>query len=284
MNYKLIAGFLLLFNLQAVSQQKPAYVLFDSVGHQIGYQEMIDQLVQADIILFGELHGNPIAHWLEYELARDLQQKNKLILGAEMFVASDQDAIDSYLQSEISIDQLDSLANLWSNFKTDYAPLIKLAKKEELPFIATNVPREYANRVFKKGFDTLDSLSSENKKWIAPLPIPLDTSLSMYQKILQMSGTHGSINTVKAQALKDATMAHFILKNYQEGHLFIHFNGRYHSDRYQGILWYLRQQNDNLKYSTISTVTQTEVNKLDADHKHRASYIICIDNDIKNSF
>lgn len=38
----------------------------------------------------------------------------------------------------------DSLARLWVNYATDYAPLVELAKTLKFPFIATNVPRKYA--------------------------------------------------------------------------------------------------------------------------------------------
>jgi len=49
--------------------------------------------------------------------------------------------------------------------------------------------------------------------------------------------SHGGENLPKAQALKDATMAFFISENYIFGKIFIHFNGAYHSDNYEEILW-----------------------------------------------
>jgi hypothetical protein len=64
--------------------------------------------------------------------------------------------------------------------------------------------------VNKKGFAALDSLSNEAKQWMAPLPMPYDSTLATYQNILKMMGDHATPNLVKAQATKDATMAHFI--------------------------------------------------------------------------
>ena len=57
---------------------------------------------------------------------------------------------------------------------------------------------------------------------------------------------HGNQNLPKAQAIKDATMAHFILENWEKGKTFIHYNGSYHSDNFEGIVWYLKQENPNL--------------------------------------
>ena len=98
-----------------------------------------------------------------------------------------------------------------------------------------------------------------------------------------MMGKHGTPELVKAQASKDATMAHFIYKNYVPGNLFIHYNGAYHSDNYQGILWYLKLLNRKLKYSTITTVSQADVNKLLAENKGIADFIICVDEDMTST-
>jgi hypothetical protein len=40
-----------------------------------------------------------------------------------------------------------------------------------------------------------------------------------------------------AQASKDATMAYFSVKNFNQGDLLFHFEGSYHSNYQQGIWW-----------------------------------------------
>ncbi|MEZ4981018.1 MAG: ChaN family lipoprotein [Saprospiraceae bacterium] len=49
--------------------------------------------------------------------------------------------------------ELDSTARLWSNYKTDYAPLVDFAKENDLQFVATNIPRRYASLVYMNRFD-----------------------------------------------------------------------------------------------------------------------------------
>lgn len=83
---------------------------------------------------------------------------------------------------------MDTLARLWNNHKTDYKPLVDFAKNNRTPFIATNVPRRYASMVFREGFEALNSLPSNEKKWIAPLPIPYDSTLPGYVKMIEMMG------------------------------------------------------------------------------------------------
>ena len=106
------------------------------------------------------------------------------------------------------------------------------------------------------------------------VPITIDTTLSTYQEILEMGMGHAGDNLPKSQALKDATMAHFILKNSRNGHLLVHFNGAFHSKQYEGIYWYLRQANKQLKILTISVVEQDDINALSEGQIGQADFII----------
>lgn len=266
------------------SQVKQAYNIFNSEGIPVSYEKMLNTIKTSDMLLFGELHNNAIAHWLQLAVTKELLPHRKLILGAEMFEADNQEALNLYVQKEITEKKLDSLARLWKNFKTDYKPLVDVAKENNLIFVAANVPRRYAALVARGGFESLDTLSQEDKKWIAPLPIEYDATLSQYSAMQKMREGHAGENLPKAQALKDATMAHFILENYSPGSLFIHYHGTYHSDFYQGILWYLQRKQPKLNYITISTVTQKDITQLEKENIGKADFIICVDEDVTNTY
>ncbi|MBL4668568.1 MAG: ChaN family lipoprotein [Flavobacteriales bacterium] len=257
---------------------KKAYVVFDDLGGKSNYEKILKKAEKADIILFGELHNNPISHWLELELTKDIfeQINPNIVLGAEMFEADDQLIINEYLGGHYSYNTFKKEAKLWPNNSTDYQPLLDFALGNQLTFIATNVPRRYANMVYKGGFKAFNHINDEAKKYIAPLPIKYDKNLPGYKKIVKMAGGHGGDNLPKAQAVKDATMAHFILKNYREGSTFIHYNGSYHSNNFEGIMWYLKQANPDLKILTINCVEQKELVKLEEDNKSTAHFIIAI--------
>jgi uncharacterized iron-regulated protein len=272
------------FSMLIFAQQKPAYVLYNAQGKKISYKKMIRQLAKKDIVLFGEFHNNAIAHWLELSVAKDLSEKRNLTFGAEMFEADNQQALNDYLADKITAKGLDSAARLWSNYKTDYAPIVNFAKEKNAAFIATNIPRRYASLVSKKGFEALDTLSALEKTWMAPLPMDYDANLPGYIKMVEMMGGHGGPNMPKAQATKDATMAYFILQNFKPENLFIHYNGSFHSDNYDGINWYLKRKQPDLKYATITTVSQKNIKTLLAENKGRADYIICVDEDMTNTY
>lgn len=273
-----------LLSVSIFAQQKPAYILYNAQGKKISYKKMIKQLAKKDIVLFGEFHNNAIAHWLELAVAKDLSEKRNLIFGAEMFEADNQQALNNYLAGKITAKGLDSAARLWSNYKTDYEPIVNFAKEKNAAFIATNIPRRYASLVSKKGFEGLDTLSALEKTWMAPLPMDYDATLPGYVKMVEMMGGHGGANMPKAQATKDATMAYFILQNFKPGSLFIHYNGSFHSDNYEGINWYLKRKQPDLKYATITTVSQKNIKELLAENKGKADYIICVDEDMTNTY
>ena len=263
---------------------KPAYLLFLDGGKPVKYAKMVREVKKADIILFGESHHNPISHWLQLELTKDLYdvEKGNLVLGAEMFETDNQLILNEYLDSIISQTRFESEARLWPNYSTDYKPLVEFAKKNGLQFIATNVPRRYASIVNSKGFEGLESLSAKAVEFLPPLPVPYDPELESYKSLLEMKGmhSHSGENFPKAQAVKDATMAHFILKNWSRGKLFLHFNGSYHSDNYESINWYLKQYNPNIKIATITTVSQKDISKLKEENVGKADFIICVDGDM----
>ncbi|WP_298365223.1 ChaN family lipoprotein [uncultured Lutibacter sp.] len=274
---KLIVFLLVIsFSASILSQNKPAYKLYTAKGKKVSYKKMLGKMEKADVILFGEHHNNPIVHWLQLEATKDLENKRNLVLGAEMIETDNQQELNKYLAGEISQRALDTLARLWNNYSTDYKPLVDFAKEKKLNFIATNIPRRYASKVFRGGFEVLDKLPSKEKEWIAPLPIKYDATLPGYVNMKKMMGGHGGDNLPKAQAIKDATMAYFILKNKPLNKLFVHYNGSYHSDNYEGIFWYLKQQNQSLSIVTISVVEQEKIKKFNKDYKFKADFIIIV--------
>ena len=268
----------------AIAQDKKAYQIFDKNGKKTNYEKLLKACGKSQIVLFGEFHDNSVCHWLQLELTKDLSEKTKLVLGAEMLEADNQKQLDQYLQGEITQKKLDSTARLWPNYKTDYKPLVDFAKEKNIPFVATNIPRRYASMVFKKGLEELQNLPDEDKKWIAPLPIDFDLNLPGYKSMMGMQGGHAGDKMPKAQAIKDATMAYFIIKNLQENTVFLHYNGSYHSEKFEGINWYLRKSNPNLQIITISTVSQKNISIFEKENYNKADFILVIDEDVTKTY
>jgi uncharacterized iron-regulated protein len=283
---KLLYIFPLIFLLcVAAKSDKPAYRLFNAKGHSADYGDLLKAAKDADIILFGEVHSNPVCHWLELELTKDLYEvkKHNLVLAAEMFERDNQLLLNEYMAKLIRKKDFEAEAKLWKNYRTDYAPIVDFASEKGLKFIATNVPRRYAALVNAKGFEGLDSLNSLERALMATLPIKYNPDLPCYKKMREMmkdSPEHAGENISKAQALKDATMAQFILKNGYDPITVLHFNGSYHSDDHDGIVYYLNEINKKtavtLKILTISTVEQDTLDDLSKENLGKGDFILCV--------
>jgi uncharacterized iron-regulated protein len=156
--------------------------------------------------------------------------------------------------------------------------------------IATNVPRRYASLVAREGLNPLDSLPESAQQLMAPLPVEIDLSLPAYQSMMKMMGSdgnHGMMsgeNMAKAQALKDATMAHFILLNRPRQTTFLHLNGSYHSDNYEGIYWFVQQSNPETSVKIISCVSQQDINQLETEYAGTADYIFVLPDDMTKTY
>ena len=279
---------LLIIINHALAQNKPAYQLYNNQGELADYQSMVEELSNSDMVFFGEYHTNPISHWLQLELAKSLYEirgKN-LYLGAEMFENGNQLVIDEYLKGFYPEDKmLPEITQLWNNYKTDYKPLLEFAKENELRFIATNIPRRYASMINKMGWEALEVLSDEALAMIGPdLREHFDPNVKAYADMAEMMGDHKPPNMLylqMAQAAKDATMAHFALKNYNPGNLLLHFQGSYHSNYDQGIIWWINKLQPGLAIKSVTTVTHSEWENMTVEEKKSISnYIIVVADDM----
>ncbi|GAB3260922.1 ChaN family lipoprotein [Larkinella harenae] len=284
---------LLVLGCFAFTSDKPAYQFYSQKLKTVDYEKVLKEAKQADVVFFGELHNNPICHWLELQLTKDLyaERKDNLIVGAEMFEADNQAALSDYVAGKTTDKEFSKQARLWNNYKTDYRPLVDFAREHKLTFIATNVPRRYASAVARQGLASLDTVPTAQKAWIAPLPLTVDLTLPGYKAMLDMM--HGgnskpdpeqAANFARAQAIKDATMAYFILQNRKPGTTFLHYNGSYHSNNFEGISWYLRQKQPDLKIVTIASVEVPDVAKPDKANQNLANFILHIPADMTKTY
>ncbi|MBO2009491.1 ChaN family lipoprotein [Hymenobacter negativus] len=293
MRFISLASLFLLLSGFTFTGDRPAYRLFSAGGQLADYDQMMQELVQADVVLFGEQHNDAIAHWLELQVAKDLLKLKKpgqLVLGMEMFERDVQPLVAQYAAGTLVDTAFERQARPWPNYATDYRPLMLLARENHVPIVGTNAPRPFAKVVAQRSLTALDKIPATDRALLAPLPLKVDYDLPGYKNMAAMFGgdskAHGggAQNIIQAQALKDATMAHFIQASRQPGQTMLHLNGSYHSDNHDGIVAFLRQYAPKLRVKTISVVTQEQLQTLDKELANVADFVVVVPADAGKTY
>ncbi|MCD8480920.1 MAG: preprotein translocase subunit YajC [Candidatus Cloacimonetes bacterium] len=121
---------------------------------------------------------------------------------------------------------------------------------------------EYAGRTARNGWDFVDNLPIEERKWIAQnLTAPLDKYREEFMLTMQrMGGDHFSEgyleNYYQAQCMKDDTMAESIVMAmaYHKKSRVIHFNGVFHSQEFLGTVSRVRKALPKARIAVITPI------------------------------
>ncbi len=155
------------------SESPVHYRVYDAQGNQSSFEAVVDRALESDVVLVGEEHDDPIAHWLQAEMLRNLlehAEDRPVALSLEMFERDVQDVVDEYAAGLISESHFKKSGRAWSNYDTDYKPMVDRAIEAGIPIIAANAPRRYVNRATREGASSLEALSPRARSWLAPLP------------------------------------------------------------------------------------------------------------------
>ncbi len=271
------------------------YRIYDAAGNPANVSQIIEAAGKSDVIFFGENHDDAVAHFLQAEFFRKMQEnfgaKRNITLSLEMFERDVQIVLDEYLKDLITEKKFLDDSRPWNNYKTDYRPLVEYAKQNRLAVIAANAPRRYVNMVSRGGRETLEKLSPEAKKWLAPLPYAQASEQYARKFTALMDGAGGDNHDVSkildSQTLWDATMAFSIsefLKK-QKNALVVHLNGSFHTENRLGTAEQFLKLNPKAKILVVTIRCEDDFTKFDKKkHENLGDFVILTDAKIPRSF
>ena len=159
--------------------------VFTGGGEPASLKDIVQGMTGVDAVLVGEIHTDPVGHWIEAELFREAlalagagEETGALrtvALSLEMFERDVQGIVDEYLQDLITEDQFKASARPWEYYESDYRSMVEMAKAAGVPVLAANAPRRYVNRVSRLGPSALADLSPRARGVLPPLPYPAPT-------------------------------------------------------------------------------------------------------------
>jgi len=233
--------------LASTASAMPSITITDMrTGKAVSQSDLLDRLARADVVFLGEQHTDPATHALELSVLKGLHKRAgaRLTLGMEMWERDAQPALDSYLQGRTAEAAFLKTARPWSNYRTDYRPLVEYAKANGIPVLAANVPQAVASAVGKRG---LAALADAPPGLAARLvQAPQDGAWQRFKAVMEsMGGAHGGAamgeatvgHFYEAQCVRDETMAETIARRLEAAPngLVLHINGQFHSDYGDGI-------------------------------------------------
>jgi len=272
-----------------------AYVpvrVFDTSRRQFSdFEMMLADLVAADVVFVGEQHDDPNTHQLELSLLEGIARRRStpVVIALEMFERDVQEPLDHFQMGHMDEKEFLSASRPWPNYATDYKPLVDFAAKQNWPIVASNVPREIAADVSKRGLDALKDRPGDQTRWYASdVPCALDGEY--YNRFAEAMGEHPkkgaeSPNVVRyfqAQCVKDATMSESIARAYAIGAgggarpLVVQFNGAFHTDFGLGTVDRTRRRMPGKRIAIVSMLPVDELDHVSPDKmdRKRADYLI----------
>ncbi len=264
------------------------YRIFDAKGKPAAFDDIVKAIGETDVVFLGEQHDDATAHALQMQIFKAVFEKyakeRRVTLSLEMFERDVQTVLDEYLNDLISETHFISSSRAWGNYKTDYRPLVEFAKANKLDVVAANAPRRYVNMVSRLGRDSLNRLSREAKKSLAPLPYA-DASEAYTKKFAAlMGGMTGSVNAhtpmLNAQTLWDATMAFSVaeyLKRNKKA-LVVHLNGSFHTENRLGTVEHLLKYRSKARVLVVSMRYEDDFKNFDnSKHADLGDFVILTD-------
>ena len=294
--FLLVLTLINLLNFIAAAQiNEDNYRVYDAKGNAATVAQIIEAIGNSDVVFLGENHDDAAAHYLQAEIFRktyeSYSKSKRIALSLEMFERDTQTVVDEYLKDLITEKKFLDDSRPWNNYKTDYRPLVEFAKQNNLPVIAANAPRRYVNMVSRSGRDSLNQLSTEAKKWLAPLPFSAP-SVEYSKKFNALMGNlksdvNAPSKVLEAQALWDATMAFSISEQLKKDKtsLVVHLNGSFHTENRLGTAEQFLRLNPKAKVTVITMRYESDFKQFDeAKHINLGDFVILTDAKVPRSF
>ncbi len=255
------------------------FVVYRADGAPASVDEIVEAMADADAVLVGEEHNDPVTHRVELLLVErafvDLggrgasaaelpaghpqvatRQGRPVILSLEMFETDVQYILDEYLHDLITESHFRASARPWDNYETDYRPMVEFAKAHGMTVVAANAPRRYVNRASRLGRASLQELPPSALRYLPPLPYPQasDRYRGQWDALMGDAARHMSGSPLDGQTLWDASMGHSVAQalDAHPDALVLHMAGGFHVEKDTGIPEALRHYRPWTRIVTVA--------------------------------
>ncbi len=166
-------------------------IVHTQTGRVVSFKELMADLEDVRIVYVGERHSNEAHHDVQLRILKALYEKDPaLLVGMEMFVSSDQPALDQWSAGRLDEETFLKEVCWEEKWRFDFAlyrAILHFIREDSLKVVAVNVPRSIVETVARVG---LDGLSGEERDQIAQ---EVDTSAEEHRTYVESAfDTHES--------------------------------------------------------------------------------------------
>jgi uncharacterized iron-regulated protein len=206
----IVLSLIAFFSVLGVAEKQSNPIIYDiNHGKVTDMSDVLPALKQNRIIIVGEHHSNRNHHIAQLDVILSLKDSGvQLAVGLEMFRSDSQQALDRWVAGEVSEEEFQKIFyDNWGFSWSDYRMIFDYAKKEKIPLIGLNVPRDITRQVSQQGFESLDEAQ---KGKLSNITCRVDKAYMDYIKKAFGTHAHGNLNFTyfcEAQLVWDNVMA-----------------------------------------------------------------------------
>jgi len=179
------------------------------------FQEMIDDLADADVILVGEMHGHTKGlDFIATTFEALIERNESLVLSMEFYERDQQIALDDYLADVTDYAKFVKAANRnKGNNAIGHLRMVQLCKENGRAVIAANSPRRYTTMARKEGFEALSNLGYRQQQLFEiPRQLPEGYYADTFRGFMSGMAGHDDSEAIidgflRSQSVWDQTMA-----------------------------------------------------------------------------
>lgn len=167
------------------------YVFSGHTGEPMTGRQVAQAMRQADVVILGEMHTDPMAHRLQHRFVREALSRGSGALSIEMMTRDEQAMLARAQNNPGVAEQVLAETSLrgWPRWNQFYLPAIQAAMAMDRPVIASNAPRKYVREGRIYGYDYLRSLD-RNEQQLFDLPEPQDDFPDYRQRVQAVVMAH----------------------------------------------------------------------------------------------
>ncbi len=186
-----------------------AHAIYTGTGAVLAPAAFPVQVAKADVLLFGELHGNAAGSHLQHEVLKAIASSGRpFALAMEFFERDVQADVDAYLAGSLEEAEFLKRTRQGRAYPSSHRALIELCKAKGAPVIAANAPRPLVSAFRKTEDDYATFLAGLSEAERATLPRSTSRPDDGYAKrFMKLMGPKRGPTYFRSQALWDDAMA-----------------------------------------------------------------------------